>query len=163
MIRTVLVLTAFTLGINTAYSEVRFMDEIYTKKFCDLWNETPELVNDLADWSKDTNGKDYRVIRFYRQDCGGVEKAVELHISHKDGKAVCIYGGKATDVKPDFLMYATDKNWNSLANGEFGVFGMGIMSKMSFEGSKWEAMQNMGAFKSFLLNLKKIDHTMDCP
>ncbi|HHG75204.1 MAG TPA: SCP-2 sterol transfer family protein [Persephonella sp.] len=151
----------FSFGYSFAVP--KFMDPEYAKEFCDLWNKTPTLTDGLSKWSKKAGKKGYRIIRFYRQDCGGDEKAVEVHIAPKDGKAVCIYGGKATDQSPDFLMFATDKNWKSLAKGEFGFLGMGIMSKMTFEGSKWEAMNNMGPFKAFLLNLNKVPHSMECP
>ncbi len=151
------------LIITLSVAKPKFMDEEYAKEFCELWNKTPELTEGLAKWSKKVNKNGYRIIRFYRQDCGGPEKAVELHIAPKDGKAICIYGGKATDEKPDFLMYATDENWKSLAKGEFGFMGMGIMTKMTFQGSKFEAMKNMGPFKTFLKNLNKVPHTMDCP
>jgi len=153
----------FLISFGYSFAVPKFMDPEYTEQFCDLWNKTPTLTDGLSKWSKKTGNKEYRIIRFYRQDCGGAEKAVEVHITHKDGKAVCIYGGKATDQKADFLMFATDKNWKSLANGEFGFLGMGIMSKMTFEGSKWEAMNNMGPFKAFLLNLNKVPHSMECP
>jgi putative sterol carrier protein len=153
----------FLFIISLSYAQPKFMDEEYAKQFCDLWNKTKELTEGLSKWSKNTGDKGYRIIRFYRQDCGGPEKAIEVHITLKDGKAICIYGGKSTDQKADFLMFATDKNWKSLAKGEFGFMGMGIMSKMTFEGSKWEAMQNMGPFKAFLLNLNKVRHSMECP
>ncbi len=158
-----IIFASFMLLTAYAFSLPKFMDEEYARQFCELWNKTPTLTEGLSKWSKKTGDKGYRIIRFYRQDCGGVEKAVELHIAPKDKKAVCIYGGKATDQKADFLMFATDKNWKSLAKGEFGFLGMGIMSKMTFEGSKWEAMQNMGPFKAFLLNLDKVPHSMECP
>ncbi len=151
------------LVINLSFAKPKFMDEEYAKQFCELWNKTPELTEGLAHWSTKVGEKGYRIIRFYRQDCGGPEKAIELHIAPKDGKAICIYGGKATNEKADFLMFATDKNWKSLANGEFGFMGMGIMTKMTFEGSKIEAMRNMGPFKTFLKNLNKVPHTMECP
>ncbi len=163
MRRAGIIFASFMLLTAYAFSLPRFMDEEYARQFCELWNKTPTLTEGLSKWSKKTGDKGYRIIRFYRQDCGGVEKAVELHIAPKDEKAVCIYGGKATDQKADFLMFATDKNWKSLAKGEFGFLGMGIMSKMTFEGSKWEAMQNMGPFKAFLLNLDKVSHSMECP
>jgi len=160
------VLTSFAVVLSIvgfSFATPKFMDEEYAKQFCELWNKTKTLTDGLSEWSKKVNKNGYRIIRFYRQDCGGPEKAIELHIAPKDGKAICIYGGKATTEHPDFLMYATDKNWESLAKGEFGFMGMGIMTKMSFEGSKIEAMQNMGPFKAFLLNLDKVPHTMDCP
>lgn len=154
----------FITAITTyAFSTPKFMDQEYARQFCDLWNKTKTLTEGLSKWSKKTGEKGYRIIRFYRQDCGGAEKAIEVHIAPKEGKAVCIYGGKATSEKPDFLMFATDKNWKSLAKGEFGFLGMGIMKKMTFEGSKWEAMQNIGPFKAFLLNLDKVPHSMECP
>ncbi|RMD47223.1 MAG: SCP-2 sterol transfer family protein [Aquificota bacterium] len=154
---------SFLFFVSASVAIPKFMDEEYAKQFCDLWNKTPTLTDGLSNWSKKVNKNGYRIIRFYRQDCGGPEKAIELHIAPKDGKAICIYGGKATNEKADFLMFATDKNWESLAKGEFGFMGMGIMTKMTFKGSKIEAMRNMGPFKTFLLNLDKVPHTMDCP
>ncbi len=141
-----------------------FMSPEYAKEFCELWNKTKTLTKGLADWSKNTKGgKDYRTIQFYRTDCGGPEKAVEVHIKHQDGKAICVYGGKAVDKNPDFRMYTSTKKWKELAKGEFGFMGMGIMKKLTFEGSKVEAMKNMGPFKAFLLNLGKVPHTDECP
>ena len=147
-----------------ALAQPAFMSPEYAKEFCELWNKTPTLTEGLANWAKHTReGKEYRSIQFYRTDCGGKEKAIEVHIVNKDGKAICIYGGKAVDPKPDFLMYTTTDKWKELANGEFGFMGMGIMTKMTFEGSKVEAMRNMGPFKAFLLNLGKVPHTDACP
>ncbi len=163
MKKVLVVFSVLLLVISFSFATPKFMDEEYAKEFCELWNKTPELTEGLAKWAKKAGKKGYRIIRFYRQDCGGPEKAVELHIAPKDGKAICIYGGKATKEKPDFLMYATDKNWKSLAKGEFGFMGMGIMTKMTFKGSKIEAMRNMGPFKTFLKNLNKVPHTMECP
>ncbi|WP_457626590.1 SCP2 sterol-binding domain-containing protein [Persephonella sp.] len=163
MKRVGVVLIAVFFGFGYSFALPKFMDEEYAKQFCELWNKTPTLIEGLAKWSKNTGEKGYRIIRFYRQDCGGAEKAIEVHIAPRDGKAVCIYGGKATDRKPDFLMSATDENWKSLARGEFGFLGAGIMSKLDFIGSKWEAAKNMGPFKAFLLNLDKVPHTMECP
>ncbi len=153
----------FLFLVSASTATPKFMDEEYAKQFCDLWNKTQTLTEGLSNWSKKVNKNGYRIIRFYRQDCGGPEKAVELHIAPKDGKAICVYGGKATNEHADFLMFATDENWKSLAKGEFGFMGMGIMTKMTFKGSKIEAMRNMGPFKAFLLNLDKVPHTMDCP
>ncbi|RUM48485.1 MAG: SCP-2 sterol transfer family protein [Hydrogenothermus sp.] len=147
-----------------SFAQPAFMSPEYAKEFCDLWNKTDELTEGLAKWSKNVReGKEYRSIQFYRTDCGGQEKAIEVHIVNKDGKAVCIYGGKAVDPNPDFLMYTTTEKWKELADGEFGFMGMGIMTKMTFKGSKIEAMQNMGPFKAFLLNLGKVPHTDACP
>ncbi len=161
-------LVALMVGIFSffavSFAQPAFMSEEYAKELCDLWNKTPDLTDGLAKWAKHVReGKEYRSIAFYRTDCGGPEKAVELHIVNKDGKAICIYGGKAVDPKPDFLMYTTTEKWKELANGEFGFMGMGIMTKMTFEGSKVEAMRNMGPFKAFLLNLGKVPHTDSCP
>ena len=147
-----------------SYAQPAFMSEEYAKEFCNLWNKTEDLTEGLADWSKNIReGKEYRTIAFYRTDCGGKEKAIEVHIVPKNGKAICVYGGKAVDPNPDFLMYTTTEKWKELADGEFGFMGMGIMTKMTFEGSKMEAMKNMGPFKAFLLNLGKVPHTDACP
>ncbi len=159
-----LLTAGLTFTSALSFAQPPFMSPEYAKQFCDLWNKTEDLTDGLSGWSKNIKqGKEYRSIAFYRTDCGGRDKAIEVHIIHKDGKAVCIYGGKAVDPNPDFLMYTTTEKWKELANGEFGFMGMGIMTKMTFKGSKWEAMQNMGPFKAFLLNLGKVPHTDACP
>ncbi|WP_029521621.1 SCP2 sterol-binding domain-containing protein [Persephonella sp. IF05-L8] len=154
----------FVFAIGFSHATPKLMDEEYAQQFCELWNKTPKLVDGLGKWASKAikEKREYRIIRFYRKKCGA-DKAVELHIAPKDGKAICIYGGKATDEKADFIMSATDEDWKSLAKGEFGFAGMGILSKLDFIGSKWEAMNNMGPFKAFLLNIDKIPHTMECP
>jgi hypothetical protein len=41
--------------------------------------------------------------------------------------------------------------------------GMGIMKKMTFQGSKVEAMKFTEPFKTFLIGLGKVPHTDACP
>ncbi|MGC8941139.1 MAG: SCP2 sterol-binding domain-containing protein [Sulfurihydrogenibium sp.] len=139
-----------------------WMGPEWTKKLCDYWNQN--LQTTMAEWAEYNVKKDkgYKTIQFYRQDCNP-HKKVELRIKYENGKAVCIYGGEAKDPNPEFVMYATDKNWKSLANGEFGFMGMGIISKMTFQGSKVEAMKFMEPFKSFLTSLGKVPYSETCP
>lgn len=145
-----------------SYGADPWMGPQWTKAFCDYWNQN--LQTTMAEWAEYNVKKEkgYKTIQFYRQDCNPPKK-VEVRIKYENGKAVCIYGGEAKDPNPEFVMYATDKNWKSLANGEFGFMGMGIMSKMTFQGSKVEAMKFMEPFKAFLIGLGKVPHSESCP
>lgn len=139
-----------------------WMGPEWTKKFCDYWNAN--LQTTMAEWAEYNFNKQkgFKTIQFYRQDCNPPKK-VEVRIKPEGGKAVCIYGGEAKDTNPEFVMYATDENWKSLAKGEFGFMGMGIMKKMTFQGSKVEAMKFMEPFKAFLLGLGKVPYSDSCP
>lgn len=139
-----------------------WMSPEWTKKFCDYWNSN--LQTTMAEWAEYNFNKQkgFKTIQFYRQDCNP-HKKVEVRIKYENSKAICIYGGEAKDNNPEFLMYATDENWKSLAKGEFGFMGMGIMKKMTFQGSKIEAMKFMEPFKAFLIGLGKVPYSNSCP
>jgi len=101
--------------------------------------------------------KGYKSIAFYRQDCN--PKVIsEVEVKYENGKAVCVYGGVEKDQHPEFVMYATTKNWKSLAAGDFGFLNMGMFTKMTFKGSKGEAMQFIAPFKAFLVDLGKVPY-----
>jgi len=163
MLKNIIKGSLFSLALfSFANAAPAWMGPEWTKEFCEYWNKNMQTV--MADWAAyNVNPqKGYKTIAFYRQDCKP-PKIVEVRIKAENGKAVCIYGGEAKDPNPEFLMYATDENWKSLARGEFGFMGMGIMSKMTFKGSKVEAMKFMEPFKSFLLGLGKVPHSEQCP
>jgi putative sterol carrier protein len=52
----------------------------------------------------------------------------------------------------DYLMHATDKNWNCMGRGSWGCGAMGAMmsGKLKFSGPKMEAMKVMTPFEGFL-------------
>lgn len=152
----------FAVTTEFSFASDPWMSPEWTKKFCEYWNSNMQTtMSEWAEYNYNKN-KGYKTIAFYRQDCGP-QKKVEVRIKYENGKAICIYGGEAKDPNPEFLMYATDKNWKSLAKGEFGFMGMGIMSKMTFQGSKVEAMKFMEPFKAFLIGLGKVPYSDNCP
>ncbi|MGB9744368.1 MAG: SCP2 sterol-binding domain-containing protein [Desulfurella sp.] len=156
--------SAFILLISCSLSlaEQPWMSASWTKEFCSYWNE--HLQTTMAEWSKYNVNKEkgYKTIAFYRQDCN--PKIIsEVEIKNENGKAVCIYGGAQKDPHPEFTMYATTQNWKSLAAGNFGFMNIGMFSKMTFIGSKGEAMQFIAPFKAFLIGLGKVPYSESCP
>ncbi len=147
---------------SLSFAQSPWMGPNWTKEFCSYWNE--HLQSTMAEWSNYNVNKEkgYKTIAFYRQDCNP-KTISEVEIKYEDGKAVCVYGGAQKDPHPEFLMYATTKNWKSLAAGDFGFLNIGMFTKMTFKGSKGEAMQFIAPFKAFLVALGKVPYTQSCP
>lgn len=152
-------------------SAATFMDAEWAKGMCDVWNNTPELVNELGgeDWSANNADRGYKIIRVYREKCGP-DGAVQLTISDQDGKAMCTHGGTPTDEElntdVDYLMHATDEHWQCMGEGSFGCGAMGAMmsGKLQFSGPKMEAMGVMGPFNAFLKSVDEVPGDMSaCP
>jgi len=163
MFKRLILSSLILLGLSSiSYAAKPWMSPNWSKEFCSYWNE--HLQSTMAEWSNYNVNKEkgYKSIAFYRQDCS--PKVIsEVEIKYVNGKAVCIYGGVEKDQHPDFLMYATTKNWKSLAAGDFGFLNIGMFTKMTFEGSKGEAMQFIAPFKAFLVDLGKVPYTDACP
>lgn len=157
-----------------------YMDAAWAKKACDAWNKSPVLTQQLmsadADdgeagysWVGNNNKRGYKLVQMYRTSCGANSK-VQLTIQEQDGKAMCVASGapdgKAMNYKYDYLMHASDKNWECMGKGSFGCGAMGAMmsGKLKFQGPKLEAMKVMGPFESFLKIAGKVpgDKT-SCP
>ncbi len=162
------------LGFIASASAVQagtFMDADWAAKMCDAWNKNSELTKGLGgdSWAANDAGRGYKTIHLYREKCGESSK-VELQISDKNGKAVCVYGGAVKHSSPnydvDYLMYATDEDWTCMGEGSFGCGAMGAMmtGKLNFKGPKTEAMGVMGPFDSFLVATGKIGGSKSsCP
>jgi putative sterol carrier protein len=135
---------------------------------CEQWNKTATLTDELADkWVKNDGGKGFKVIQLYRDECGEGSRS-ELRIAPKDGKAACVYGGKAETAKldsgVDYVMHATTEHWVEMGKGEYGPMRAMMFGRLSFSGPKMEAMGVMGPFESFLLLVGKVDaDTAACP
>ncbi len=140
----------------------------WTAKACEQWNRTPALTDDLADrWIRNDGGKGFKVIQLYRNECGEVTRS-ELRIAAKEGKAMCVYGGKAEtatlDPGTDYLMHAATERWVQMGKGEYGPMLAMMTGRLSFSGPKMEAMGVMGPFESFLLLVGKVEgDTASCP
>ncbi len=161
-------LSALLLLAGTAQAS-EFMDATWAKAACDAWNADATLTSGLMDtdgysWAGNDGKRGYKLVQIYRTDCGESSK-VQLNIAVKDGKAMCTYGGKpdgkAMDYSLDYLMNATDDDWDCMGKGAFGCGAMGAMmsGKLNFKGPKMEAMKVMSPFESFLHLTGKVPGT----
>ena len=158
------VLLGGVLITSFVFAEPVFMDGEWAKKFCEVWNNTPELVEKLGKNSS-WNEVPERKIFLYRKDCGP-EKMVQLTIKNENGKAICVYGGWKKDEKTehDFLMWADTKRWLEMGRGEYGPMRAMLFGRLKFDGPKGVAMRNMGPFEAFLLAIDDVkSDTTKCP
>ncbi len=158
----------FMLGLilvgGTAVAQPVFMDSEWAKAFCDVWNNTPTLVNELGQ-NDAWNEVSERKLFLYRKDCGK-DKMVQLTIKNENGKAVCVYGGPKKDerTKNDFLMYADTKRWLEMGRKEYGPMKAMMFGRLKFKGPKMVAMRNMGPFEAFLDAIDAVESdTSKCP
>jgi putative sterol carrier protein len=100
------------------------MSQEWTTKACEQWHRTASLTDELADqWVKNDDGKGFKVVQLYCTDCGEASRT-ELRIAPKDGKAMCVYGGKLETAKLDSaidcVMHATCDRWGEMRRGDYG-------------------------------------------
>ena len=166
-----LAVPALALAVSAGAQAGTFMDADWAARMCAAWNKSSDLTTGLGGdaWAANDAGRGYKVIQLYREKCGDGSK-VELELTNKDGKSHCTYGGAVKHAKlnydVDYLMYATDEDWNCMGEGSFGCGAMGAMmtGKLNFKGPKSEAMGVMGPFDAFLVGTGKVpgDKT-SCP
>ena len=162
-------LTAGLLAFSATVAQAApaMMSAEWTAQACDAWNKDATLTEGLADkWIKNDKNRGYKIIQMYRTDCGADYKT-ELKIVAKDGKAMCVFGGKqqtaALDYDVDYLMHADSKRWNEMGAGEYGPMRAMMFGRLKFSGPKMEAMSVMGPFEAFLLLPGKIESDQACP
>lgn len=158
--RNLLMVVCFCVVADSTYAgaEPVMLSEDWGKSACEAWNADSVLSKGLFDsgWvTNQKNNKGYRIIEIYRSDCP-TSPHLQLKLAPKEGKAVCVGSGKMFDKEWDFLMYAKTEDWVSMGKGEVGPMGGMMTGKLKFDGSMWEAMQNMGPFKNFLLLFGKV-------
>lgn len=151
----------------SAQAAPAMMSTDWTAQACEAWNKDAALTDGLADkWMKNDKNRGYKIIHMYRTDCGDDYKT-ELKIVPKDGKAMCVYGGKiqtaTLDSSVDYLMHADTKRWNEMGAGEYGPMKAMMFGRLKFEGPKMEAMSVMGPFEAFLRLPGKIPADQACP
>ena len=136
---------------------------------CDAWNADPVLTKELvtSGWVKNDEGRGYKVMRVYREDCGESATA-ELRVALVDGEARCTFGGAvkpdALDSGADYLMHATTKRWIEMGAGDYGPMKAMMLGRLSFSGPYGEAMGNMGPFTNFLRLVGKVpSDSQACP
>jgi putative sterol carrier protein len=136
---------------------------------CDAWNADPVLTDKLVEsgWVDNNGGRGFKVMQIYRTDCKDSPR-VEMRIGKKDGKALCVYGGKVETAKlddgMDYVMHASTKRWGEMGRGEYGPMRAMMFGRLEFDGPKLEAMGNMGPFENFLLLAGKVpSESASCP
>ncbi|MBT3195339.1 MAG: sterol-binding protein [Candidatus Ruthia sp.] len=105
-------------------------------------------------WAGNDGGKGYKVLQVIVK---GSNKVAELHIGI-NGKAIAAFDNIKTtelDADVDYKMTATAEDWADMGTGESGPMYHMSFGGLSFEGPMGEAMNNMGPFASFLINIGK--------
>lgn len=159
--------TLLLLAGGLAQAAPVLMSAEWAAQACQAWNQDPVLTKKLAEkWIKNDDGRGYKVMQLYRRDCADSPK-VELRVSEKDSKVMCVYGGKAKDTlnkSVDYLMWADTDRWEEMGAGQYGPMRAMFFRRLRFKGPKWEAMKNMGPFGNFLLLTGKVlSDASSCP
>jgi putative sterol carrier protein len=163
----VLAAAALCGGASMASAAPVLMSAGWARDACQAWNADATLTKELqaSGWVANDKKRGYKVLQVYRTDCAGSPR-VELRIASKDGKALCVAGGKAEaklDFDVDYAMSAETARWQEMGRGEYGPMRAMMFGRLSFEGPMWEAMGNMGPFESFLLLVGKVPGEAGCP
>jgi putative sterol carrier protein len=159
---------AALLVSSAAHAESVMMSADWANGMCKAWNADATLTQALMDsgWVKNNKGRGFKVMQIYREDCADSPR-IELRVAEKDGKATCIYGGKAEsklDSDADYLMWADTPRWTEMGRGDYGPMRAMFFRRLRFDGPMNEAMSNMGPFESFLLLVGKVPgQTNACP
>lgn len=143
------------------------MSADWTAQACDAWNKDAVLTDGLAEkWINNDKKRGYKILQMYRTDCGD-KYITEMKIVEKNGKAMCVYGGKqqtaTLDYDVDYLMHAETKRWNEMGAGEYGPMKAMMFGRLKFTGPKMEAMSVMGPFEAFLRLPGKVPGDQTCP
>ena len=156
----------FGFSASLAMAEVIFMSEEWAEAACEAWNEDAELTGNLTQWMENDLDRGYKIIQIYRLDCEESPK-VEIRLEGTDEGVQCTQGGLAEaelDLKADYVMFAKTERWEEMGAGDYGPMKGMMTRRLRFQGPKWEAMNNMGPFKNFLLLTGQIPgDTSSCP
>jgi len=162
-------LVLLALASGTAGAQTVLMSEPWAAAACAAWNQDAVLTDQLAEsgWAANDKGRGYKVMQLYRSDCGSRSTA-EVRIASKEGKALCVYGGKvqtqSLDAGADYVMSAETSRWIEMGRGDYGPMRAMMFGRLQFEGPKMEAMNNMAPFENFLRLVGKVPgSTSTCP
>jgi putative sterol carrier protein len=159
-------ITSFGTSGRLLASEPILMSDEWVDQACQAWNDEPELTGNLESWIENDGDRGYKLLRVYRRDCPDGPRA-EMKIAQEEGKVVCVASGWASDEEltgADYVMFANTDRWLEMGEGSYGPMKGMITGRLKFHGPKWEAMKNMGPFKSFLLLVGKVPgDTGTCP
>jgi len=166
---TVAVQAAEAPAAEAAGGKPVLMSEAWGKLACDAWNADPVLTDKLVEsgWANNDGGRGFKIMQIYRTDCKDSPR-VEMRVSRKEGKAMCVYGGKVEtaklDLGKDYVMHATTTRWVEMGRGEYGPMKAMMFGRLEFDGPMFEAMGNMGPFENFLLLAGKVpSDSTSCP
>ncbi len=154
-------LAALLPALAAAQGAPLLMSDPWAKLACEAWNNEPALADGLesSGWVRNDAKRGFKVLEVYRSDCADSPRA-ELRIAEKDGKARCVYGGKAQTAKldssADYVMHAQTVRWQEMGRGEYGPMHAMFFQYLLFDGPMREAMSNMGPFESFLRLVGKV-------
>jgi putative sterol carrier protein len=163
--------TLFLLALasGTAGAQTVLMSEQWAAAACTAWNQDAVLTDQLAEsgWAANDKGRGFKIMQLYRSDCGNRSTA-EMRIAQKDGKALCVYGGKvqgqSLDAGADYVMSAETARWLEMGRGDYGPMRAMMFGRLQFQGPKMEAMSNMAPFENFLRLVGKVPGSTDsCP
>lgn len=159
---------AFAAAVGTAVAAPVLMADDWAKAACTAWNADATLTSGLHEsgWAANDKKRGYKILQVARNDCKSSPR-VELRIAAKDGKAMCISGGRSVDrldLDVDYAMTADTRRWLEMGKGEYGPMRAMMFGRLSFDGPMGEAMGNMGPFENFLLLVGKVPGgTAVCP
>ncbi len=157
-----------SFAVAGAAQATPLMSDEWAAQACSQWNATPALVDELGgSWVRNDGGKGFKLIHLYRSECGEATRR-ELRIAARDGKAVCVYGGRVEHTKldsgVDYVMHAKTEHWGEMGRGQYGPMRAMMFGALRFSGPKMEAMGVMGPFEQFLLLVGKVaGDTAACP
>lgn len=149
-------------------AEETFMSGEWADAACEAWNQDEELTGNLTQWMENDLDRGYKIIQIYRMDCEDSPR-IELRLepAEEEGMIQCTYGGLAKaelNAKADYVMFAQTERWEEMGAGKYGPMKGMMTRRLRFQGPKWEAMNNMGPFKNFLLLTGQIPgDTASCP
>ena len=157
------------MQISVLAAEPILMSNEWAKEACAAWNGEESLTQGLKEsgWIGNDKDRGYKIIHVYRTDCKTSEP-VELRLVELDNHVQCMYGGEIVhpvlDKKVDYLMHAKTARWIQMGEGKYGPMKAMMLRRLKFKGPKFEAMGNMGPFKSFLQLVGKVpSNSSMCP
>lgn len=159
---------AFAIASPPSGAAPGLMTPQWAQEMCKAWNADATLTTKLveSEWIKNDKQRGFKTMQIYRSDCTD-SAHIELRVSEKDGKAMCVYGGKAEtelDTRVDYVMWAETARWTEMGKGEYGPMKAMFLQRLGFNGPMFEAMGNMGPFESFLLLVGKVPgEVAGCP
>jgi len=129
-----------------AFSDANKIADAYSNS-----SSPSDLVS--SGWTKNDGGKGFKILQIVVKDSGQV---AELHIDNS-GAVVKTQDSASDnlDFNYDYKLIATKADWDDMGTGKSGPMYHMTLGGLSFKGPMGEAMNNMGPFEAFLINIGK--------